>query len=270
MSTEPTSGVLLWVTYDGARFHGMARQRDVRTVAVELEQAIRKMDGLASNVRIMSRTDAGVHATQQAVAFDSTKGIAPRGWVLGLSKHLHRDVAVVAASIVPVGFDPRDHVLSKTYKYRILQSEVRDPFLDRRAWRIGERLNHALMSAEALELLGSHDFAAFRSIHDSRSDTRRTLSRVSIEQDPSDPRVIYWAVEGNCFLMNMVRIIVGTLVDVGRGRLAPGACRRALTSCDRRDLGMTAPPFGLCLSQVRLANAGTDRWPQVDETIVVT
>ncbi len=270
MSTELTFGVLLWVAYDGARFHGMARQRDVRTVAVELERAIRTIDGHASNVRLVSRTDAGVHATQQAVAFDSPKNIAPRGWVLALSKQLSRDVAVVAASRVPVSFDPRNHVLSKTYTYRILKSQVRDPFLEQRVWRIGERLNHATMAAEARELVGFHDFAAFRSINDSRQDTRRTLSRVSIEQDRNDPRITCWVIEGDHFLMHMVRIIVGTLIDVGRGRLEQGTCRRALTSCERRHLGMTAPPFGLYLNQVRLSNAGTDRWPQVDETTVVT
>ena len=126
------------------------------------------------------------------------------------------------------------------------------------------------MSAEARAIIGFHDFSAFRSINDRREDTRRTLSCVSIERDPGDQRVICWAIQGDHFLMHMVRIIIGTLIDIGRGRLEPGAFRRALTSCNRRDLGMTAPPFGLYLDQVQLTNAGTDRWPQVDEATVVT
>jgi len=270
MTTAPPFSVLIWVAFDGTRFHGMARQREVRTVALELEKAIQTMDPRASAVRCVSRTDAGVHAIQQAVAFDTFKSIQPRGWVLGLSQRLDHDVAVVAAAIVPAGFDPRRQVLSKTYTYRILRSPVRDPFLEHRAWRVCERLNHAAMIAEAQELVGFHDFAAFRSVHDARSDTQRNLFRVSIEPEPGDERVIRWVIEGDRFMMHMVRIIVGTLVDVGRGRLAPGACRRALTSCDRRHLGMTAPAFGLCLSRVVLKHAGADRWPQVDDGTLVT
>jgi tRNA pseudouridine38-40 synthase len=103
-----------------------------------------------------------------------------------------------------------------------------------------------------------------------RTDTVRNLFRVSLDRDPCDERVICWVIEGDRFLMHMVRIIVGSIVDVGRGRLMPGACRRALTSCARRDLGVTAPPFGLCLSSVLLKDAGADRWPRVDDSPPVT
>jgi len=270
MSVEPRYGVLLSIAYDGALFHGMARQANLRTVAGELQRAIGSLDQNATLVRNLSRTDAGVHAEQQFVSFDASKLISSRGWVLGLSKHLDRDVAVTSASVVPLGFDPRDVALSKTYRYRILQSQTRDPFLEQRAWRIGERLNHAAMAAEAATLQGHHDFAAFRNIGDRRLDTRRNLTRISMERDPSDSRIIWWVVEGERFLMHMVRIIVGTLVDVGRGRISPGVCARALTSCRRRDLGMTAPPAGLYLHRVVLAERGADRWPQVDESLLVT
>ena len=248
----------------------MAQQQHLRTVAGELERAIRIVNPVASNLRFVSRTDARVHAFQQVVVFDSTREIAPRGWALGLSRLLSDDLVVASASSVRVGFDPRDHVLSKTYQYRILQSQIRDPFLERRTWRIVERLNHALMEEEALALVGTHDFAAFRCGNDKRGNTERTLVRVSIEVDPYDHRLFSWVIEGDRFLMHMVRIIVGTLVDVGRGRLAPGAFRRALTSCKRRDLGMTAPASGLYLRQIQLDSILTDRWPQVDETTIVT
>jgi tRNA pseudouridine38-40 synthase len=270
MLTEFKSGILLFVAYDGAQFHGMARQRDVRTVAAELERAIHTMDPQASPVRFVSRTDAGVHAFQQVVAFDTARQISARGWVLGLTKQLHHDVAVTQAAIVSTGFDPRHHVLSKTYEYRIHQSEVRDPFLEHRAWRVGERLNHDLMTAEAKLLVGTHDFAAFRSAGDNRINTQRTLTRVSLESTPSGFPGLSWVVQGDHFLMHMVRIIVGSLVDVGRGRLAPGATQRALTSCDRRDLGVTAPASGLFLKRVVLDASGADRWPQVDDSSDVT
>ena len=270
MTSELRYGVLLWIAYDGSRFHGMARQRDQRTVAGELSGAIIEIDDRASLVRQVSRTDAGVHADQQVVAFDTRRAIAPRGWVLGLSKHLSREIAVVAAATVPAGFDPRDFAVSKTYRYQILQSQVRDPFLEHRAWRIGERLNHAAMLAEASELRGRHDFAAFRNGNDRRSDTRRTLTKIALEPDPHDSRVIWWVIEGDRFLMHMNRIIVGTLVDVGRGRIAAGVCSRALTSCRRQDLGVTAPAAGLYLHRVQLSEQGADRWPQVDDPPLVT
>jgi len=270
MHTVPLFGVLIWVAYDGTNFHGMARQRGVRTVMSDLEAAIAGIDPEASAARCVSRTDAGVHARRQAVAFDSTKRISPRGWVLGLSRQLDSDLAVVGAATVPAGFDPRRLVLSKTYTYRIYRSQVRNPFLANRAWRVCERLNHAAMIAEADALVGPHDFAAFRSAHDRRTNTHRNLMRVSLESDPCHENAIRWVIEGDRFLMNMVRIIVGTIIDVGRGRLSPGACRRALTSCERRDLGMTAPPHGLCLSHVVLEDEGADRWPQVDESALVT
>ena len=270
MTSEYRYGVLLWIAYDGTHFHGMAQQPNQRTVAGELQGAIIEMDPHASLVRQASRTDAGVHAEQQIVAFDTTQAIASRGWVLGLTKHLAREISVTAAAMVRVGFDPRDVAVSKTYRYQILQSQVRDPFLEHRAWRVGERLNHAAMLAETSELQGHHDFAAFRSIGDRRSDTRRNISMISLEQDPRDSRVIWWTIEGDRFLMHMIRIIVGTLVDVGRGRIEPGACSRALTSCSRRDLGVTAPSTGLYLHRVKLEEQGADRWPRVDEPPLVT
>lgn len=270
MISQHQSGVLLWIAYDGALFHGMARQQNSRTIAGELNGAIAAIDPHASLVRQVSRTDAGVHAIRQAVAFDTTKKVSSRGWVLGLTKHLSREISVTSASTVPVGFDPRDFVVSKTYRYRILQSQVRDPFLDRRAWRLGERLNHAAMKAEAAELEGRHNFAAFRSVGDRRSDTWRNLTRVSLDEDPGDNRVIWWTFEGQSFLMHMIRIIVGTLVDVGRGKVAPGVCVRALTSCRRRDLGVTAPAAGLYLHHVELTEQGADRWPRVDDSSLLT
>jgi tRNA pseudouridine38-40 synthase len=270
MTAKHRNGVLLWIAYDGSCFHGMAHQSHVRTVAGALQTAIVEMDGHASCIRQASRTDAGVHAEQQVVAFDTSKDIPPRGWALGLSKYLPREVSVTAASTVPTGFDPRDFAVSKTYRYQILRSQVRDPFLERRAWRVGERLNHAAMLDEASQLLGQHDFAAFRSANDRRSDTRRELTKISLEPDPSNGRVLWWTIEGDRFLMHMIRIIVGTLVDIGRGRIAPGACARALASCRREDLGVTAPSMGLYLHRVELTERGTDRWPQVDEAALVT
>jgi tRNA pseudouridine38-40 synthase len=270
MVDETGRGVLLWLAYDGTEFSGMAKQTNGRTVAGELEGAIRTMDPRASAVRNVSRTDRGVHALDQVVAFDTKKDISARGWLLGLTGHLPASIAIVRAASVPAGFEPRGHVVHKTYRYRILQSKVRDPFLDNSAWRIEQRLNLDLMRAEANDLVGTHDFAAFRGAQDQRPETNRTIFHATLQPDPADRRILWIEINGNKFLYHMVRIIVGTLVDVGRGRTNPGAVRTALASLNRNDLGMTAPPQGLFLSHIQLDEPVADAWPAADDSITTT
>lgn len=259
------SGVLLWLAYDGTAYAGMARQPNARTIAGEVAGAIEMMDPHASKLRQVSRTDAGVHARGQIAAFDTTREISNRGWVLGLTRQLPDDIAVVAAAAAPIGFEPRQHVRSKIYRYRVLQSRVRDPFLDHHAWRIDQRLNHDAITQEAADLVGNHDFAAFRGASDERTETTRNILRASWENDVVDRRVWYFEIEGDRFLYHMVRIIVGTLIDVGRGRTNPLAVRSALASHRREDLGMTAPAHGLELTRVNLDCDVNERWPSVDE-----
>ena len=261
--TSPTA-VLLSVAYDGRRFAGFARQPEQRTVAGELLGALQAVDPTIREVRGVSRTDTGVHAWDQRVAFDPAVTIPTRGWALGLARHLPEDIAVRRASLVPAGFVPRFASLRKRYRYRVTFDEVRDPFLEKRTWRIPERLDAAVLAAiraEAAPLLGTHDFAAFRSAADERENTTRTLHVVAPEPDPADERSLWITVEGDAFMHNMVRILVGTLVDVVRGRKPPGAAARALASRDRRDAGITAPPDGLLLHRVWLRDEGEDAWP---------
>lgn len=261
VSAVPRLGILLTVAYDGSRFAGFARQPKARTIAGELDGAVRAIDATASIVRGASRTDAGVHAFSQRVAFDTSMDIPSRGWVLALAQHTSDEVAIVSAARVPAGYDPRDHAQKKTYRYSILRSPLRDPFLRGRAWRIGERLNQPLMKEEANALLGRHDFRAFRSSTDARVDTVRTIFRAGLREDTADPRLLHIEIEGDRFLHRMVRIIVGALVDTGRGRLSPGAVRSALHTGNRNELGITAPPDGLCLVTLDLDDEGSDKWP---------
>ena len=170
----------------------------------------------------------------------------------------------------PQGSIREDHVVHKTYRYRILQSKVRDPFLDNSAWRIEQRLNLDLMRAEANDLVGTHDFAAFRGAQDQRPETNRTIFHATLQPDPADRRILWIEINGNKFLYHMVRIIVGTMVDVGRGRTNPGAVRTALASLNRNDLGMTAPPQGLFLSHIQLDEPVADVWPAADDSITTT
>jgi tRNA pseudouridine38-40 synthase len=257
----PRYGVLCTVAYDGRGFCGFARQPNARTVAGELDGAVRALDPRASLVRGSSRTDSGVHALAQRVAFDTRLDIPARGWVLGLAPHLTHEIAVVHAARVEVGFEPRHHTLRKTYRYVLLESNVRDPFLERRAWRVPDRLNHDAMRAEASALRGQHDFAAFKSATDARRDTVRRIFRAEVRTAVGDARCLWLEVEGDRFMHRMVRIIVGTLVDVGRGRLETGAIARALRSRERRDLGITAPPDGLYLVASKLDDQGQQGWP---------
>lgn len=232
---------------------------------------MRALDPGASNLRGASRTDSGVHARGQRVSFDPTRAIPPKGWVLGLNSQLPPDLAVRAAVEVAPGFDPRAFGRGKRYRYVVMVDRVRDPLEDARAWRVDPPFDLDLARAEAQALLGTHDFAAFRTSSDPRTDTERTLRRVELlsGHDPRIPSRLEVIVEGDAFLHNMVRILVGTLVDVARGRLRPGAVARAFASRDRRDLGMTAPAQGLVLDEVYLSlgdglgelEGGGARWP---------
>jgi tRNA pseudouridine38-40 synthase len=259
--TDHAFGILLTVAYDGTPFSGFQRQAQARTVQGELDGAVRCMDPRASLVRGLSRTDAGVHARSQYVSFDTDKELTTKKWTLGITQHLPQEIAVVRSARVPVGFDPRPHAVSKRYRYLVLESPVRDPFLEKRAWRIDERLNHQAMKDAANALIGRHDFRAFRTASDPRVDTVRHVRRVELTHPRADLRCLAIDVEGDRFLHKMVRIIVGTLVDIGRGRLVPDVVAAALKSGERRTLGMTAPPEGLYLEHIELDDVGQDAWP---------
>lgn len=255
-------GVLLTLAYDGRAFAGFVRQRGQRTVAGELSRAIAAVDPDASKLRVVSRTDAGVHARGQRVSFATTRDISSRGWVLALSQNLPDDVAVVRAVAVPPEYDPRHHAQWKRYRYLIHHSPVSDPFLAGRAWRLYYKLDLDVMRREATRLVGRHDFAAFRGAADVRTSTERTIEDVTIESSsgPSGATISI-AVTGDRFLYNMVRIIVGTLVDVGRGHLPEGTVSEGLSTRKRDSVGMTAPPDGLYLEHVELGEIGSLPWP---------
>jgi tRNA pseudouridine38-40 synthase len=254
-------GVLLLVSYDGTAFHGWARQSGMRSVEETLRGAVTAVDSRAGPIRGASRTDAGVHAEGQLAAFDATLDVPARGWVLGLNQQLPGDVAVRAARKVGAGFAPRLMARGKRYRYRMLVDMVRDPHWRTRGWRVPE-LDVDAMAREADAALGKHDFASFRASGDARLNTVRTLTRVDVVRE-EDPRIVAVVVEGDAFLHHMVRILVGTMVDVARGRLGAGAMARAIDACDRRAAGTTAPAHGLVLEYVDIdlpVGAG-ESWP---------
>jgi tRNA pseudouridine38-40 synthase len=246
------NGVLVKVAYDGTAFAGWASQRDQRTVEDTLRGAILALDPKGIGPRGTSRTDAGVHAEGQMAAFDAEVPMPPRGWVLALNRHLPDEVAVREARPVPVGFAPRIASQKKRYRYDLMLDKVRDPLLGPRTWRIGYDMDMERMEREAKSIVGTHDFAAFRSAGDERAVTERTIHSVEITRSSQDSRVWSVAIEGSAFLYNMMRILVGTLTDVARGHLPEGTIAKALGSKDRADAGQTAPAHGLTLVRIDL------------------
>ncbi|MBX7190867.1 MAG: tRNA pseudouridine(38-40) synthase TruA [Sandaracinaceae bacterium] len=264
-----TTGIRLLVAYDGTDFHGWARQPGTRTVQGVLESAVACMAGHEAVVRGAGRTDRGVHALGQVAAFDSERSIPPHGWLRGLNQTLPDDVSVRQADACEPGYQPRFDAIDKTYRYVVLTDAERCPLLRHRAWRLPPRLWHpsrtaALTAADALDvaamrgaaarLLGTHDFRAFRAADDEREQTTRTLHGLEISPGwADDPRQIAFTVRGSAFMKNMVRILVGTLIEVGRGRFDADRVSALLGPQGRReDAGPTAPPEGLTLVEVRL------------------
>ncbi len=235
------------VEYDGTDFSGWQRQPEERTVQGVLEDAIREMTGESVFVRAAGRTDAGVHADGQVASFDLELKIPPHGLLRGMNSILPVDLALVDVAEAPPDFDARFSARGKVYRYTIWAHFVRSPRRARRAWHVREPLDVEAIRAAAAALVGDHDFRAFRASDCDRRTTRRIVRAIDVDRQGA---LVTIDVEATAFLKNMVRILVGTLVDVGRGRIEPGAVARMLETGDRSAGGMTAPACGLTLWRV--------------------
>ena len=235
------------VEYDGTDFSGWQRQVEERTVQGTLEDALKAMTGESVFVRGAGRTDAGVHADGQVATFDLQVNIPPHGLLRGLNSALPPDVALVDVAEAPSDFDARFSARGKVYRYSVWSHFVRSPLRARRAWHVREPLDVEAIRTAAAALVGDHDFRAFRASDCDRRTTRRIIRRLEIERQGA---LLTFDIEATAFLKNMVRILVGTLIDVGRGRLPPDAVERMLATGDRTIGGMTAPPQGLTLLRV--------------------
>jgi tRNA pseudouridine38-40 synthase len=235
------------VEYDGTDFSGWQRQREERTVQGVLEDALREMTGESVFVRGAGRTDAGVHADGQVATFDLELAIPPHGLLRGLNSILPVDLALVDVAEAAPDFDARFSARGKVYRYTIWAHFVRSPRRARHAWHVREPLDVAAIRTAAAALVGDHDFRAFRASDCDRRTTRRIVRAIDVDRQGA---VLTIDVEATAFLKNMVRILVGTLVDVGRGRIEPGAVAHMLETGDRAAGGMTAPARGLTLLRV--------------------
>ncbi len=269
-------GVKIHVSYDGTDFSGWQRQDGQRTVQGELERAIDQMGFVRSRIRGCSRTDSGVHARAQVASFACEKDIGARGWRLALTGLLPFDVAVFKVESCKNTYDPRFDAKRKHYRYSVCTSENRDPHSRRAAWWVGpgfarrdvprdqreDRVEDFLdvdaMREAASALVGTHSFHSFRASSDQRKNTEREMHRVEIVPGfGGRASMLAIDVEGNAFMRNMVRIMAGTLVEVGRQRMTPSQVKALLEpGASRKDAGPTAPPEGLCLERIWLGRQG--------------
>lgn len=236
------------VEYDGTDLCGWQRQANGPTVQAHLEDALAKLLGHTTAVTGASRTDAGVHARGQVATFRTARTIPLYGIRRALNTLLPYGIAIRDAAEVPDDFHARFSASGKHYRYTLLVRPDRAPRWHDRAWHHPEPLSIEAMAQAATTLVGEHDFAAFRAVGCSAATTVRRLDAIAITQP--EPEVIAVDVRGNAFLRNMVRILVGTLVEVGGGRRSPSQVAEIIASRDRTRAGMTAPAHGLELMEV--------------------
>ena len=235
--------------YDGTDFHGFQQQAEQRTVQAELEAAIGRISGSGRVViSAAGRTDSGVHASGQVIAFDLEWHHGVAKLLRSINAHLPVDAGLIALEHAHDGFDPRRAARWRRYEYRIYNAPIRSPLHARMSWIVWPKLDIGAMQAGAGYLLGEHDFATFGRAPDKRGHTLRTV-REAVWRAEGESLV--FAIEANAFLYHMARSIVGALRMVGSGRWQAKMMEEVLASRDRARCGTLAPPHGLTLVEVK-------------------
>jgi tRNA pseudouridine38-40 synthase len=243
-----TRNIKLTVIYDGSEYHGWQIQPGVRTIQGTLTEAIRELVGAEVRVFGASRTDAGVSALGQAALVQIDSSIPVENLARVITHRLPPEIAVAEAVEVPQGFDLMGDVKSKLYRYTIFTGQLRPVLQIKHCWHLPAKLDTAAMSQAAAMLVGKKDFKSFAAAADKRQTSVRTIFRCDIDRNDD---WVYIDVEGDSFLYNMVRNIVGTLVEVGSGRLRPEKINEILAAKDRTAAGPIAPAEGLCLMWIK-------------------
>lgn len=237
--------IRLVVAYDGTNYHGWQVQPGAVTVEQVLNEALSQLMGEEIAVIGASRTDSGVHSRGNVAVFDTENRMAADKVCLAVNQRLPEDVRVISSEEVAPDWHPRKHKCVKTYEYKIYNQRIEMPDKRLYTYFFYYKLDLEAMRQGAEYLLGEHDFKSFCSARTQVTDTVRTVYSLSVERDAED--VVTLRIRGNGFLYNMVRIIAGTLIQVGAGRLAPEEVGRMLAAQDRRAAGPTAPAKGLTL-----------------------
>jgi tRNA pseudouridine38-40 synthase len=244
--------IKLTIAYDGSEYHGWQLQPGCVTVQGVLMEALRDLLGPRARVCGASRTDAGVSALGQVGLIQIDTPVPTENFAKAITDRLPESLAIVKAEDVPMGFDVIGDVKCKLYRYTIYCGPVRPELHMRQCWHIPAALDVEAMRRAAALLVGKKDFKSFAAAADQREDSVRTVFRCDVSEAPAEGgRWIYVDAEGDGFLYNMVRNIVGTLVEVGIGRWQPERIPEILAARDRRAAGPIAPPNGLCLMWIR-------------------
>ncbi len=239
--------IALRIEYDGSAYHGWQRQANGITIQEMLESAVGSITGHPSAVTGAGRTDAGVHAQNQVASFFTASPMPADQFRRALNAVLPGDVRIRESWEAPTGFHPQFSARWKTYGYLILHRPASSPLLRQRCWHLSRPLDLEAMRRGAALLLGSHDFSAFRSTHGSSTHAVRTLIRSRFEERGD---LLAYVVTGNGFLRNMVRAMVGTLVEIGSGNGGPERITAVLASRNRCRAGTRAPAEGLYLLSI--------------------
>jgi tRNA pseudouridine38-40 synthase len=241
--------IRLTIEYDGGAYCGWQRQINGTSVQQLLEECIGRITGEEVRVIGSGRTDAGVHALNQIAHFRTASRLAEWNLLMGINSLLPADIVVSKLYEAPYSFHARYDAVSKVYLYRICNRPVRSVRERNGAWFVWEPLDLAKIDAALGIFRGTHDFSSFCSTHTDSADRVRTILAIAAEKDPSG--MIRITMEADGFLRYMVRTIVGALVDVGRGKRSPEELAAILAAKDRRRAGLTAPPQGLYLKEVK-------------------
>lgn len=241
--------IKLILAYDGTHYHGFQRQANAMTVQQMVEERLARLFGQPLRLSGSARTDTGVHAYGQVVNFYTEGSIPVERIPLAARGLLPPDIVVVGASEAPHEFHARRSATGKIYRYRLLNTRLANPFERNYAWQLAAPLDVELMHQAAQAVVGTHNFSAFRAAGGAAVSPVRTVMAAGCRYaGPANIEFEFW---GTGFLYHMVRNLVGTLVKVGEHRLTPAGFAAILAGGDRRAAGMTAPPQGLYLMEVK-------------------
>ncbi len=239
--------IVLELRFDGTAYHGWQRQANALAVQQVAEEALYGITGAKTTLTGCSRTDAGVHALRYVCNFFSDTAISTERLPFALNACLPRDIRCLKAWEAPQAFNARKNASGKRYRYIIVNSRFEDALMLNRAWHWRQPLNLAEMQAACGYFVGEHDFSAFCASGCDAADTVRRIYSLTVKKKGGQ---IFIDVFGNGFLRNMVRIIAGTLVYVGSGKLSACDAARIIASGDRKTAGITAPAQGLYLQDI--------------------
>lgn len=236
------------VEYDGTNYSGWQRQSNTRmTIQEQVEDVLTMIAKHPVTVIAASRTDAGVHAYGQVIAFSMENGIPSERIPIAMNSALPRDIRIKAIEEVTSDFNPRFQSQGKIYHYLLDNSRIQSAFRHHYAYHVPNQLNLDAMRMSATHLVGRHDFSSFRAIGCSAKSPVRTIRRIEVFQEGDLIRIEY---EGDGFLYNMVRILTGTMIYAGLGKFSPAQVKQILEAKDRTQAGPTVPPHGLYLIKV--------------------